>query len=148
PFQISQSISNNLWLLLCVKLGLVVIFNAIPEVVHQRRLDGISALLAAAKFIRDNWIEWFFPLAVLAAPLLLLFPIDFLMVLASSEPLLPVLIIIKSWQPLEAAAHQAGTLIALAGLVLGHWFMLFRAHLFNELEGGNRRKRIYQAGLQ
>ena len=31
------------------------------------------------------------------------------------------------------------------GVILGNWFMLFRAHLFNDLESGSRRRRIYQA---
>ena len=145
PFEMMQGASQDVWLLLCLRLGLVIVFNAVPEVVHQRRLDGVSALLNAARFTRDNWIEWFVPLAVLVAPLLVILPSYFLVVLASSEPMLPVLVIVRSWQPL---GQYAGAFMGLAGLILGHWFMLFRAHLFNELEGGSRRKRIYQAKLK
>jgi hypothetical protein len=128
--------------LLCVRLGLVLIFNAVPEVIHQRRYDGLTALIYAANFTRANWIEWFLPLLVLVLPVLIILPSYFLGVLASTEPLLPALVIVHSWEPL---GYYAGSVMSLTGLVLGNWFMLFRAQLFNELDGGSRRRMVYRA---
>jgi hypothetical protein len=134
--------SRSHWLAPCVQLGLVLVFNAIPEVIHQRRLDGVSALSYAAVFTRTNWMEWYLPLVVLVAPVLFALPSYILLVLASAEPLLPVLVIIQSWAPLH---YSYGMPITLAGILVGNWFMLFRANLFLELDGGNRRRRMYRA---
>lgn len=134
------------FLILAVQLGIVLIFNAIPEVIHLNRIESVPALSEAAKFTRDNWIEWYLPFVVIIAPWLLIDPESVLAVLSHSDPLLPPFIIVRGSQTL--AGHSSGLvqlLLPLITLVIANWLMLFRAHLFQALESGTRRQRIFKA---
>lgn len=138
-------IEEGNWLLPCVNLGIVIVFNAIPEIIHQERLEGLLALQHAAVFTKENWIEWFLPLVVLLLPSIFLFSPEYVLLsLARAEPLLPVLTVIENIRSLSYF-HGSGYLFALAGIVLGNWFMIFRGQLFIELRSGSRRQRIFKA---
>jgi len=134
-------------ILLFLQLGIVIIFNAIPEVIIVDRMESTPALGQAATFTRENWIEWFLPLVVVTAPLLLLNPYAVLIKLASTEPLLPAMVVAEA--TITAARFSlggAGTYLGIAlGITLATWFMLFRIHLYRELSSGSRRQRIYRA---
>lgn len=144
---ILQSLTRGLhleWVVACAQLAIFFAFNALPEVIMIRRIESLSAFASAWEFIRDNLIEWYIPLLVLLSPLLLLSmqPELLLLVLGQSEPLLPVLAVVQSYQFLSVGSLS---LVSLLGLLVGTWFMLFRGFLFLELESSSRRQRAFQA---
>lgn len=143
--QLTQGLDAT-FLILCVQLAIVLIFNAIPEVVHLHRIESMPALSEAARFTRDNWIEWYAPFLLLISPWLILNPLSVLLAISGSNPLLPPLLIIQGatvvgfyWSP----PMQWGLVII--AIVVANWLMLFRAHLFKALESGTRRQRAYRA---
>lgn len=128
---------------LVAQLAAFVLFNAIPEVLYQQRNEGMEALIEAFNFVRDNWLEWFLPfLVVLAAPLILLPPEYMITAVASSRPLMPFFIILETW-PFANSQIVPGLLGAVAvnaiPIVLCHWYMLFRGHLFEAITRGRLR---------
>ena len=136
---------------LLVQLGIYIVFNAIPEVIYQRRYDGPTALSEAFTFTRDNWIEWFAPYIALAGIIVLFVSISpftlgpwTLALMAQSEVLLPVFLIVQMCSVFGIDYPQIAPLLSLGGIVLGIWFMLFRGVLFQELSQGSRRQRLYQ----
>lgn len=132
------------FLLMCVQLGLVLVFNAIPEVVYQHRIESTYALSEAARFTRDNWIEWYLPLLLVILPWLLSNPNSVLLTLSSSDPLLPPFIVMKGVMISYSTSVFSAALPVLA-LIVATWFMLFRGFLFQALASGSRRQRIYKS---
>ena len=132
------------FLLLCVQLGIVLVFNAIPEVIYLHRIEGGYALSEAARFTRDNWIEWYLPLLIVILPWLLGHPHSVLLSLSRSDPLLPPFIVMKG-----IMISYSGSVFAIGlpivALLVATWFMLFRGHLFQALASGSRRQRIYKS---
>lgn len=126
---------------LFLQLGIVVIFNALPETIMVHRYPGIPALTATAEFVKSYWIEWFLPLLVVTAPILFLSWDLLVWFLANSEELLPIMVVIQVW-PL--VFPSGGIVLSLLTLALGCWFMLFRLALYQELEGTSMRSRIYK----
>lgn len=141
--QLTQGLDAT-FLILCVQLAIVLVFNAIPEVIHLNRVEGTYALGEAAKFTRDNWIEWYLPLLIIISPWLFYNAYSVLITLAQSDPLLPPFIIV---QGAAVVSLYSGALIKFSlpviALVIANWFMLFRAHLFKALQSGSRRQRIF-----
>lgn len=132
------------WIALLMQLGIVIIFNAVPETIYIHRYQSVHALSHAAVFTRDNWIEWFFPLVVVLLPLLLLSGELTLVFLAQSDVILPIDTIITAW---SLGASSYIVLFSVIGVLLAHWFMLFRGYLYRELESGTRRQRIFRSGM-
>lgn len=134
------------WARFAVLLLLVIFFNAIPEVVYNHRLESVSALSSAAAFIKENWVEWFVPFAVLVAPWLVLSSGTAALHLAMSSPLIPTgVLMVGVARMIPPSLVGSSTIIALIGLAVAHWFMLFRGFLFIDLESGSRRQRMYRA---
>ncbi len=144
------------WLISIVSFVIVIVFNALPEVIYIEREDGAAALIAAANFTRNNWIEWFLPFLLILAPLLLISPTLVLVLLPRSEVLLPVLTILQGWELIGTLSGifesltisipgiitiDPGTLLC---LIPASWLMLFRGQLYSELARGSRRSRIYR----
>ena len=130
------------YILLLIQFVIVIVFNAIPEVIYIGKLESFEALKESARFTLENWIEWYIPLIVLLAPILLVVPTGVLAALAQTEELLPIMVIVTSWDFLGA---YYGRILEFLGVFLGIWFMLFRGALFQELSQGTRRQRIYQS---
>ena len=122
------------------RLVLVVIFNALPEVLYLRRDENLSAFSRAAALCRDNPVEWYFPYLLILSPLFL-GGVEYLpFFLSQTQPLMPVLIVFTSLNRVLAQLPAVAI-----GVVLVNWLMLFRGLLFQELEGGNRRSRMFKA---
>ncbi|RMG40466.1 MAG: hypothetical protein D6719_10910 [Candidatus Dadabacteria bacterium] len=138
--------SGNQIILMCFDLGVLLIFNAVPEVVVIHRFEGINALSHALTFTRDNWIEWYLPYVLIIAPVILALHADSLAVIAMTNPLLPVYPIVLS--PLYFLKGHFALLAQLFGVVLACWFMIFRSLLFEKLESGTRRQRAFQAKFE
>lgn len=139
--QLTQGIDAK-WLTYGIKLIIVIVFNAIPEVILCQKQEGIQALTSAASFTKENWIEWFTPLLIVLLPVLYLEPNMALILLSNSNPLLPAFVIVE--QNLALGSYTTVHLpTLLAAFIAFNWFSLFRASLFQELSGSSKRKRIF-----
>lgn len=132
-----------------------VIVNPAPEVVYQERGQGFGTLQHAAEFMSQNWPEW------------LAMQLPFLALLAGWSAAANAAFTLKdlgelwldSGARLEVLHHASthlrdglagdakGPLLALTLLVMTHLWMLFRGHVFRELNKGNRRLRAWQSRM-
>lgn len=137
--------------LLFIKLGVAllvsVLFNAVAETVYLRGMSSTPALSHSANFVKENWVEWFLPFILFLTPFAILVSSSqpLLLALVTTEPLLPMASVVQPW--LWVGVLGAGFAPILAGLVavvLGTWFMLFRAYLFTALDSSSRRQRIHR----
>ena len=145
---------NALPLISCVNLGVFVLFNALPEVIYLRGAQGMEAFAESFRFVKDSWIEWFLPLALLFSPLIAASPMAVLLSLSSGEALLPALKFVQLIGPMVSslvlAAVDGGSMlvqlfISILCILIATWFMLFRGFLYRELESGSRRQRAFRA---
>jgi hypothetical protein len=121
-------------ILLFLGLGLIVIFNAIPEVIIVERIESVPALGQAAEFTREHALAWFLPLVALLLPAAVQSYELVLVTLASTDPLSPALIVpLPIAALLGALGIHASALILVLTVVLANWYMLFRIHLFKRL---------------
>lgn len=146
---IISSLINGLgvdWIMSILGLAILLLFNALPEVIYVHRYEGMYALGQAERFTRENWIEWYLPFVVLLAPLIAINPIQVLDMLSGIDALLPAMPLVHVafllFPPYGTGALLLGLLVGVSFL---NWFMLFRGVLFKELETGTRRQRIYRA---
>ncbi len=122
-------------------LLLFIFFNSLPESIYIGANAGAGALGQAAIFTRDHWVEWFLPQLILLSPWLLLSPKAVLMSVASSDPLLPLGLIVQATLSTLSPVSIIGLVGALTvATVIGSWFMLFRAELYRALESGRWRR--------
>lgn len=128
---------------LVAQLAAFFLFNAIPEILYRKRLEGMEALVDCFNFIKENWIEWFIPLVIILGPPLLLLPGEYILTtLATSQPLVPFTIILSTW-PFRFFAATSGFIGVfidhIPALIICHWFMLFRGYLFEAIQYGRTR---------
>ncbi|MDR2337870.1 MAG: hypothetical protein LBE20_04385 [Deltaproteobacteria bacterium] len=132
-FLVGAENSFNNFLALAVSLILVMLFNALPEIVYQQRGIGFYSFDKSFQFIKENFVEWFAPQIFI---FFLVYGKSFfsamnLIELAQINPLFSGKLFIGSsgWIVLD--------------LFLMHCFMIFRGILFKQLLTSSRRKRIY-----
>jgi hypothetical protein len=123
--QALASVPNGRLIFALIQIALYFFLNPVPEFIYQTRSSGVELLSASYGFIVENWIEWFIPNIVLTlAGYLLLYLLGIL------------------------AAGLPGFLqVFLVALVFGlclTYVMVFRGFLFAELNGTNRRSRVYR----
>ncbi|MCB0328729.1 MAG: hypothetical protein KDD70_03670 [Bdellovibrionales bacterium] len=148
-FVVDSLSSETLSLPSFVKLGIVLFFNPVPEVIMIERTNGVSALAEALQFMKKFIVEWLLPTVIILIicfspyivlsgnPLLWIEPL--VLVLAGSELLLPMELVGRSIPQLAlylfpfsgVAANIAGLFL---GLTLGAWHGLFRLELFERLK--------------
>jgi hypothetical protein len=123
--RILGSTPDGALLLLFIQIVLLIFLNAVPELMYQSRLPALELLAASGRFILENWIEWL-------VPNLLLFAAGYVLVrtVAVASRGLP--------EPLAMVA-----VFSAAGCALAYG-MIFRGVLFAELNGTNRRSRVYR----
>ncbi len=118
-------IPNGSIIIMFIQIALYIIFNAVPELIYQSRASGVEILVASYQFIIENWPEWFAP---------------------------NIIITIAGWAMMRALNPLARALSAplyifviasLIGFFLTY-LMIFRGLLYSELNGSNRRARIYR----
>jgi hypothetical protein len=98
-----------------VMLAVVILLNPAPEIIYEKgTYGGLATVQACIEFIQQNWIEWFIPNLLGMAALYALFD------------------------------RFGGLLIAVIGGALVHFGMLFRGHLFGELDGTSHRQRMFK----
>ena len=105
-------------IILGMNLVIVVLFNAVPELIYLGHHSALELLTESYRFIADNWIEWFPATILMAAPLVLLTAVSL------PGPLL---------------------LVRMALVALWVYFMMVaRGLLFLELHGSTRRARAFR----
>jgi hypothetical protein len=120
-------LANGTGLYMGLMLVLFVLLNATPEAIYQKGMyGGLDILKESIRFIQENWIEWFVPnLALLAIawfgfPWLLRMVPDFL----------------GGWGYRLASGLIEGCLVLPV--------MVFRGHLFRELDTSTSRQRKFR----
>jgi hypothetical protein len=100
----------------------LIVLNPAPEVIYSKGTrGGMDTISTCIKFLQENWIEWFIPnLLILGGGYLFLTRV---------MPRLP------DWTYLP---------IALAAGAAFHVVMVFRGHLFQELDGSTHRQRMFR----
>jgi len=98
---------------------------AVPELIYQSRASGVELLVASYHFIIENWPEWFAPNIIITFAGWAL--------MQALNPLASVL----------ATPLHMFVIASLIGFFLTY-LMIFRGLLFSELNGSNRRARIYR----
>ncbi len=126
--------------LAAVNLVLVILLNSIPEVIYIHRMESLNALQHAFQFTKDNWIEWFLPFLICLLPILTVSAWAIPIIISMLNPLFPPFAVVLVF--LYASPAYFYFLIPVI-VICANWYMLFRGHLFKELETGSRRRRIY-----
>ncbi|MCC6932557.1 MAG: hypothetical protein IT292_04795 [Deltaproteobacteria bacterium] len=131
-------------LALAVNLLIIVCFNPILEVCYLSSSSGMESFGRALNFVKENTIEWFFPMFLLALPLIISDWSALLLQLVKGDPVQATYRFITELI-VFLVGGQIPLLISFAILlILLFIFMVFRGLLFKKLNGSSRRKRIYQ----
>jgi hypothetical protein len=106
--------------------GAVVLLNAAPEVIYRcHTYGGLATIQRAVHFLQSNWLEWGIPNLLLLGTLQ-----------------------VVQTDGLALALFQFGLLgLFLWSVVCGgflHLVMVFRGHLFVELDGSSHRQRMFR----
>src|SRR5262249_1451103 len=67
-----RTIPQGRGLILGMNLVIVVLFNAVPELIYLGHHSALELLTESYRFIADNWIEWFPATLAMAVPLVLI----------------------------------------------------------------------------
>jgi hypothetical protein len=131
-----------------------VLFNPIPELIYNRRVQAPKIFEESARWVWANWPEWFVPQVLVGLLATAIIPglagvvslggwmgFNFVGALASAAQATADLATLRG-APLWRAVLEA----LLIPLVV-HAVMVFRGALFRRLERGNRRGRAWQARL-
>jgi hypothetical protein len=106
--------------------GAVVLLNAAPEVIYRSHTyGGLATIQRAVHFLQSNWLEWGVPNVLLLAALQVV-RTDGIGLLVSELGTLGLVV----WS------------IVFGGLF--HLVMVFRGHLFVELDGSSHRQRMFR----
>lgn len=107
-------------IVIAINLVLVVLFNAVPELIYLGHSGVVDLLSRSYAFIGANWIEWYPPNLLLMAGLWGLWQVPF-------------------------GGGLAGQLLQGALIALFLYFaMVVRGFLFIELDGSSRRARAFR----
>lgn len=139
-----------------VLMLMFLLLNPVPEVIYLIRHDSpLDVFKSAYEFVMENWIEWFLPIMVVLAPVLLApaglrsfitlssragrgAGLDFFQIL-----ILPFTLL-GGWfeyAGIPSSATWAVTLLLTPPLAVA--ILLFRGHLFASLSGSSRRQRQF-----
>jgi len=140
---IARDIPNSATFLGMYSLALVLFFNPIPEMAYIKGERDLSAFQSSFYFVRDNWIEWFIPYVLVFGVLIGLRYDEALSILSASSPLYPFATLFSGFQR-TSFSFGSEYLYFIVVFIFSHWFMMFRSELFQELDSGSRRARIYK----
>lgn len=107
-----------------VGVAIFVLFNAVPELIYQGRVGSIALLAASVRFIQENWIEWFIPNIAFGALIYGSY------LIGTGDTFSPVELVLD-----------------LARAFLVFYMMVFRGYLFEGLNSGSRRTRMFRSRL-
>jgi hypothetical protein len=129
-----------------------VFLNPLPEVIYQTRgASPLEDLGESARFVQQQWIEWFLPILIVAAPLsaIVFAAPESTLVLRGGLSfgrflLLPTLLVYRVTALLGIPLAASAWLVQLGTPVLSFALLLFRGHLFAALSGSSRRQRLFR----
>lgn len=149
PLSFMDSGHNMRLVVLAVNLVMVLVFNALPEVVYFERNDGMSSLKESATFTVNHWIEWYLPFLVVLSPWIVSIggagAVMILGVVAAGTPIFPPLVLIQTPFVILSGVPFLGVVVSLLVVV---WYMLFRAQLYRELTSGSARATAFQSRVK
>ena len=129
-----------------------VLLNPVPEVIYQKRHGSpIEVVKESYDFVVENWIEWFLPFAVAFAPfgMTLFFDIssqagrrgglDFWHLLT-----LPFSILSQWLSVLGISPNANLVIVMILTPIVTTFMLLFRGHLFANLNKSSHRLRMFQ----
>jgi hypothetical protein len=102
-----------------VNILILVLFNAVPELIYLGHHSLLSLLSESYRFVADNWIEWFPPNVVF------------------------LLVLVTLWS-LPVAGVVAALAQTAAAALFVYFAMVMRGLLFIELSGSTRRARAFR----
>jgi hypothetical protein len=114
-----QQVPQGHVIVLCIELLILVLFNAVPELIYLGHYSLLQLFSCSYQFIASNWIEWFPPNLLLMAAFVVLWAYD-----ATSLT--------------ERVVQTAASALFL------YFAMIVRGLLFIELDGSTRRSRIFR----
>jgi hypothetical protein len=114
-----QQVPQGYVIVLCIELLILVLFNAIPELIYLGHNSLPQLLSRSYQFIVSNWIEWFPPNLLLFAAL------------------------VGLWAYGATTVVEQVVQIMATALFL-YFAMVVRGLLFIELDGSTRRSRIFR----
>jgi hypothetical protein len=120
-----SGVPNGALIYAFIEIALYVFLNPVPEFIYQTRASGLELLSASYNFIAENWIEWFVPNILLTM---------------AAYAVLHLLGALTAGLP---AFLQFFLIAFVFGLCLTY-IMVFRGFLFADLNGTNRRSRVYR----
>lgn len=121
--------SGSNFLPLAFNLLLIILLNPIPEIIYNKQYDGLSSIKESIEFTKNRWIEWLFPLVIIYIPILTTIPETFPLSLSQANPLLPA-----SAVYISLSQYTNYQYILPVIFLASHWYMLFRARLFDKLQ--------------
>ena len=132
-----------------------VLLNPVPEVIYQsRKGSALEVVQESYEFVLENWIEWFFPIAIVLAP----FGLSFFFQFSSQagrgglhfENLITLpLSILSQWLSLLGISSNLSFFFVLTITPIATVFiLLFRGHLYAALHHSSRRQRQFQNRMQ
>lgn len=110
---------QGLLILLCIRIAMLVFFNAVPELIYLGHHRALELLAESYRFVAENWIEWFPPNILLMIGFFTL------------------------WQ-FRPSSTVAAVLQMAALALFGYFAMVLRGLLFIELAGSSRRGRAFR----
>lgn len=137
---------GKLWLQYGANLVMVVLLNALPEIVAIEGNNGIQAMQASYEFVRDNFFEWLGLNLVLLLPVLVVNPYFVFLFFSAQDPMNAIFNLVQL--TLVVSFSQGGMLSILLFLVaLGYLYfsLLLRGSVFLKLSSSSRRSRMYRA---
>jgi hypothetical protein len=145
---------GNPFPILAVGILMAILLNPVTEVIYRNGFDGAHALSHSVQFVKDNFLEWFIPYFLFITPSILVGGSFYstVLLIAQTDPLLPVIQAISPWAIISnfAPQNQADKslpVILIVLVTLASFFMLFRGALFKELDSGSRRARAFKARM-
>ncbi len=136
---------SRFWLKAVSNLLVAVLLNAVPEIIYFKPSGVMEMMSEAFEFIQENFVEWFFPFAVLLLPPLILAP-------KALSPLVIGVLITNPFDLMQRFFVTFGNPWLILGsgvqiiivLFVAYFLFVFRGLLFQQLSSSSRRKRIYQ----
>jgi hypothetical protein len=156
PFMLLAGMAPPL-VLACVSLLAAVFLNPLPEVIYQvRTASPLESLAESARFVQQQWIEWFVPIVLVAAPL------GSFLFFSSADVgglmrgglsfgrflLLPTLLMLRAAEVLGLPPSMGALGVAVGAPLLTFGLLLFRGHLFAALAGTSRRQRAFRRRVE
>ena len=114
-----QQMPQGYVIVLCIDLLILVLFNAVPELIYLGHYPLLQLLSRSYEFVASNWIEWFPPNLLLMAG------------------------VVALWAYAAEGLPQRIVQAAVTALFL-YFAMVVRGLLFIELDGSTRRSRLFR----